>query len=126
MSPIKHWDNSLPDGTVEISGATHLKEVLPYLKGNVAWFKLEESNGYVSGNEIFELVKSGEWKKLEEESITALMENPDVNVWLAPTHDRSMIIITSPRVYYCKNQPSHANSKPKPRCDFCAFPVPDE
>jgi hypothetical protein len=125
MSPIVHSDNSLPGSTVEISGATHLKDVLTHLKGNVAWFKLEQPNGYVSGNEIFELVKSGAWKELEDKSIAALIEDPHVNVWLAPTN-KSMTISTPPRVYQCKNKPPHANSKPKPRCDFCSFPVLDE
>lgn len=126
MGPIKHWDNSLPGGPFEISGADRLKDVLTHLDGNVAWFKLKEPDGYVSGSEIFELVKSGEWKELEDSSITALIKSPNVNVWLVPAPNKLTAISTPARVYWCKNNPRHANSQPKPRCDQCAFPVLDE
>lgn len=95
MTKIKDLQGFLPQKKVSIvADTTLLKDALSKLSGEISGFVLESSTrpadfrGYVSGHQVFNLVKSGKWKDLDEESLLKLAEDPAIDVTMAPMADK--------------------------------------
>jgi len=91
MTKIKDSQGFLPEKRISIlPDTTPLKDALSELSGDISGFVLASSSdpahfrGYVPGSQVFNLVKSGKWKKLNEQSLLALVENPAVEVTMTP------------------------------------------
>lgn len=91
MTKIKDSHGFLPQKKISVvADTTPLKDALSELSGEISGFVLESSThpahlrGYVSGSQVFNLVKSGKWKQLNEESLLKLAENPAVEVTMTP------------------------------------------
>lgn len=91
MARIEDAQGFLPQKRVAIvADTTPLKDALSELSGEISGFVLESSTrpsrfrGYVSGNQVFNLVKNGKWKQLNEQSLLRLAEDPAVEVTMTP------------------------------------------
>jgi hypothetical protein len=97
MANIKDLQSYLPHNQVPIiEETTPLRDVLPHLSGNVVGFIVKNSNkpetyrGYISGNQIFGLVKTGTWKHVQENGILNLLQNPRIGVSIVPMAENSL------------------------------------
>ena len=91
MTKIKDSQGFLPEKRISIvADTTPLKDALSELSGDISGFVLASSTdpahfrGYVSGNQVFNLVKNGKWEQLNEQSLLRLAEDPEVEVTMTP------------------------------------------
>lgn len=73
-----------------VTDTTPLNDVLHQLSGDIKGIILADSNhptalqGYVSGHELLNLVKSGEWLRWKDRELSKLIRDPQVKLSMTP------------------------------------------
>lgn len=97
MAKIDDSRSFVPHNQVfTVTDTTPLKDVLHYLSGEIKGFILQNSKqprllrGYVSGHELINLVKSGEWKHWKDQELFKLIEDPRVELSMIPMAEKTL------------------------------------